>query len=191
MKYTLFVLLLLSLSLSACSGKSTPAPALNNSDSYLSPNLDTSYEGALAVRNQLSLGTLELAGTPNAITPEQAEVLLPLWQALLSTQKSGSAAQAEVSALLEQIESSLQSEQLVAIRGMQLTQSDMQAWAAANGITLGSGGGVPGQGQGLSPEERATRQAQEGRTPNSSAGGGGAATALLTAVIDYLDGLVP
>jgi len=191
MKSTLIVLLLLALSLSACSGEATPAQALNNSDSYLSPNLDTSYEGALAVRNQLSLGTLELDGTPNAITPEQAEILLPLWQALLSTQKSGTAAQAEVSALLEQIESSLQSEQLVAIRGMQLTQSDMQAWAAASGVTLGSGGGVPGQGQGLSPEERATRQAQEGRTPNSSAGGGGAATSLLSAVIDYLDGLVP
>lgn len=191
MKSTIIALLLLALSLSACSGEATPAPALNNSDSYLSPNLDTSYEGALAVRNQLSLGTLELDGTPNAITPEQAEVLLPLWQALLSTQKSGSAAQAEVTALLEQIEGSLQSEQLVAIRGMQLTQSELQAWAAANGITLGSGGGVPGQGQGLSPEERATRQAQEGRTPNSSAGGGGAAAALLTAVIDYLDGLVP
>jgi hypothetical protein len=191
MKSTLIVLQLLVLSLSACSGEATHAPALNNSDSYISPNLDTSYEGALAVRNQLGLGTLELDGTSNSITPEQAEILLPLWQALLSTQKSGTAAQAEVSTLLEQIESSLQNEQLAAIRGMQLTQSDMQAWAAANGVTLGSGGGVPGQGQGLSPEERATRQAQEGRTPNSIAGGGGAATALLTAVIDYLDGLVP
>jgi len=190
MKSTLIVLLLLVLSLSACSGEATQAPALNNSDSFVSPNLDTSYEGALAVRNQLSLGTLELDGTPNAITPEQAEILLPLWQALLSTQKSGTAAQAEVSALLEQIEGSLQGEQLVAIRDMQLTQSDMQTWAAANGVTLGSGGGLPGQGQGLSPEERATRQAQEGRTPNSSAGGG-AASALLTAVIDYLNGLVP
>ena len=191
MKPTLIVLLLLAFSLSACSGAATPAPALNNSDSYLSPNLDTSYEGALAVRNQLSLGTMELDGTPNAITPEQAATLLPLWQALLSTQSSGAAAQAEVSALLEQIEGSLQSEQLAVIRDMQLTQSDMQAWAAASGVTLGTGGGVPGQGQGMSPEARATRQAQEGRTPNSSAGGAGAATALLNAVIEYLDGLVP
>lgn len=189
MKVVTIFILLVAFSLSACSGEATPAPALTSPDSYISPNLDTTYEGALAVRNQLSLGTLELEGTPNAITTEQADTLLPLWQALLSTQKSGTAAQAEVSALLEQIEGSMLTEQLVAIRTMQLTQTDMQKWAAANGITLGSGGGQPGQGQGLSADERATRQAQEGRTPGSS--GTGTSTALLSAVITYLESLVP
>ena len=179
------ITLTLTLVLAACSGGATPAPA-SAPDTYVSPNLDTSYEGALAARNQLALGTLELAGTPNAVTPEQAAALLPLWQALLSTQKSGAAAQAEVSALLSQIEGAMTAEQLAAIRAMQLTQTDLQDWAAANGITLGSGNGQPGSGQGLSPEARATRQAEEGRTPGSA---GGASTAMLEAAITYLESL--
>ena len=191
MSVDLILFLILALALSACSGQATPAPALTSSDSYVSPNLDTTFEGALPVRNQLTLGTLELDGTPNAITAEQAQTLLPLWQALLGTQKSGAAAQAEVSALLEQIEGSMTSEQLAAISALQLTQADLQAWAAANGVTIGTGGGQPGQGQGLTPEERATRQAAEGKTPGTTTNGGGASTALLTAVITYLESLVP
>lgn len=192
MKPTHILLLVLALVLSACSGQATPEPALSSIESYVSPNLDTSYEGALSARNLLSLGTLELDGTPQEITPEQAASLLPLWQALLGTQKSGAAAQAEVSALLEQIESSLTPEQLAAINALQLTQADMQTWAAASGVTMGSGtgGGQPGQGQGLSAEERATRQAAEGKT-GSTGNGGGSSTALLTAVIDYLESKTP
>jgi hypothetical protein len=186
MKHITLITLTLTLVLAACGGSATPAPA-SASDTYASPNLDTSYEGALAARNQLALGTLELDGASNAITPEQAATLLPLWQALLSTQKTGAAAQAEVSALLTQIESAMTAEQLAAIREMQLTQTDLQEWAAANNITLGGGGGQPGSGQGLSPEARATRQAEEGRTPGSA--GGGASTAMLEAVITYLESL--
>lgn len=182
MKPTLILVFVIALALSACSGSATPT----SSDSYVSLILDTSYEGALPVRNQLILGTLELDGTPNAITAEQAQTLLPLWQALLGMQKSSAASQAEVSALLEQIESSMTSEQLEAIKALQLTQTDLQAWAAANGVTMGSGSGQPGQGQGLSPEARATRQAAEGRTPDST-NGSAASTALMTAVIAYLE----
>ncbi len=178
--------LTLALTLAACGGGVTPAPA-SAPDTYVSPNLDTTYEGALSARNQLLLGALELDGTPNAVTPEQAATLLPLWQALKSTTQSGAAAQAEVSALLSQIESEMTAEQLAAVREMQLTQTDLQEWAAANGITLGSGTGQPGSGQGLSPEARATRQAEEGRTPGSN--GNGASTAMLDAVIAYLESL--
>jgi len=189
MKRILFTLLFTALVLSACSAKATPAPAVSNAESYVSPNLDTTYEGALSVRNQLTLGTLELDGTPNTVTTEQAGTLLPLWQALLSTQKSGAASQAEVNALLEQIENSMTGEQLAAINALQLTQTDLQNWASANGVTLGSGTGQPGQGQGLSAEERAARQAQEGRTPGDN--NGGASTALLSAVITYLESRAP
>lgn len=185
MKFTTVFLLVIAFVLSACSGRSTPAPSIASADSYSSSTLVTTYESALPVRNQLALGSLELDGTPNAIKAEQASKLLVLWQALLSTQKSGSAAQAEVNALLEQIESMMTSDQLLAIRDMQLTQSDLQAWATANGITLGGGTGQPGQGMGLSPEARATRQAEEGRTPGTT--GGGTSTAILSAVITYLE----
>ena len=182
------LLVILALTLAACSSAApSAAPAV---DSYVSATLDTSYDGAISARNQLALGTLNLAGSANAITPEQAETLLPLWQVLLNSQKSGTGADAEINAVLQSIEDSLTAEQIAAIKAMQLTQTDLQDWATASGITLGSGTGQgQGQGQGLSPEARATRQAEEGRTPSST--GGGASTSLVSAVIEYLDQLTP
>ncbi len=67
---------------------------------------------------------------------------------------------------------------------MKLTFTDMQTWATENGITLGSGGGQPGSGMGLSPEAKATKQAAEGMTGQTSGSGG--STAVMDAVIDYL-----
>jgi hypothetical protein len=183
-RFTLIALGLI-VALSACSSAPTPA-ATTNQDTYTSANLDTSYESALSVRNQLALGTLQLDGTPNAITPEQATTLLTLWQALRGTTQSGASAQAEVNALLGQIEGALTADQLAAIKDLKLTQTAFQQWAAANGITVGTGGGQPGSGQSLSPEARATRQAEQGRTA-STGSGGGASTAVVTAVIAYLE----
>lgn len=190
MKTKFILLITLVFVLSACSSAAQPTAAIM--DSYVSTTLDTSYEGALSIRNQLVLGTLRLADNVNAITPEQAETMLPLWQVLLNSQNSGTAAEAEINAVLLSIEESLTTEQITAIKEMQLTQTDLQDWASDNGITLGSGTGLgqgQGQGQGMSPEARATRQAEEGRTPGST--GGGASTALLSSVIAYLDQLAP
>lgn len=192
-RLTLITLVLAAgLSLAACSAAGgTPAPLVVNSEAYVSANLDTSYEGALAARNQLALGTLNLAGTATAVTPDQASALLPLWQALRATSQTGGSAQAEVNALLTQIEAGLTPDQLAAIKAQQLTQTDMQEWAKANGITLGTGGGQPGAGQSLSPEARATRQAAEGRTGTSGGSGSSASTALVDAVSTYLAALIP
>ena len=101
------------IALSACSSApAAPAASTTTQDTYTSTALDTSYEGALAVRNQLALGTLQLDGTPNAITADQAKTLLTLWQALRATTQSGASAQAEVNALLGQIEGALTAQQL-------------------------------------------------------------------------------
>ena len=173
------IALVFAVLLSACSSATTPAPAAapsTGSDVYVSKNLDTSYEGALSVRNQLALGTLQLDGTANAIKADQAKTLLTLWQALRGTTQSGASAQAEVNALLAQIEGALTADQLAAIKDLKLTQTAFQQWATANGITMGAGGGQPGSGAGLSPEARATRQASEGRTGQS---GAGASTAVI------------
>ena len=173
------------IALSACSSAPTPAPAATtNQDTYVSANLDTSYEGALSARNQLALGTLQLDGTAHAITAEQAKTLLTLWQALRGTMQSGASSPTEMNALLAQIEGTLTADQIAAIKALQLTQTTFQQWAAANGITMGTGGGQPGSGQGLSPEARATRQASEGRTGQS---GSGTSTAVINAVIAYLE----
>lgn len=188
-KIFLPLVFLFTIFLSSCSGTATPAST--GGDTYISQNLPVDYDGALAVRNQLALGTLELNQTELAVSAEQAQTLLPLWQALRSTQQAGGTAQAEVSALLTQIESSMMPEQLKTIAAMKLLQSDMQDWATANGIVLGSGGGTPGQGSGMSPEARATKQAAEGITSTGDGNGSKLATALLDAVIASLEAQIP
>jgi hypothetical protein len=149
--------------------------------------LDVSYDGALALRNQLALGTLRLEETDRPVTAEQADELLLLWQALRGTMDSGASAQAEVDALLAQIESTMSGDQLAAIGTMKLIQADLQAWAQSQGLSTGEGlgpgggSGQPGSGRSLSPEERATRQAERGGS------GGGTSRALIDAVIGLLE----
>lgn len=183
-KFLLSIALVLALFLASCSGTAAATPT---GDSYVSSNLPVDYEGALPIRNQLSLGTIELNQSAAPVSAEQAQTLLPLWQALRSTQQAGGTAQAEVNALLSQIESNMTPEQLQAIADMQLTQTDMQDWASTNGISMGTGGGQPGQGSGMSPEARATKQAAEGITSSSNTSGSKLSTALLDAVITSLE----
>ena len=189
-KIFLPLVFLFALLLASCSGTAAPAPTTGG-DIYVSQNLPVNYEDALAVRNQLALGTLELTQTDSAISAEQAQTLLPLWQALRSTQQAGGTAQAEVNALLTQIEAAMKPEQLQSIASMKLTFTNMQEWATANGITMGSGGGSPGQGSGMSAEARATKQAAEGVTSSSGGSGSKLPTALMDAVILSLQTQVP
>ena len=180
----LFTLIFSTLLLSACGANNTTSVT---GDTYTSVNIPTDYEDALPLRNQLAIGTMKLDGSAQAVTTEQAQQLLPLYQALRGTSTSGGAAQEEISALFSQIEGAMTADQLTAIRDMKLTFTDMQTWATENGITLGSGGGQPGSGMSLSAEERATKQAAEGMTGQTPGSGGG--TAVLDAVINYLNGL--
>jgi hypothetical protein len=105
---------------------------------------------------QLVLGTMRLEEAGNAVTAEQAKSLLPLWQSL----QGGVTAQAEVSAVLKQIESTMTHDQLAAIAAMRLTQEDLQSWMQEQG--MGGGFPGPGGGPGLSSDEMATRQAEFG-----------------------------
>ena len=141
-------------------GQATPTPELvgMGSETYTSTHLDVSYPGALPVPQQLALGIMRLEGTENAVTPEQARALLPLWQALQGGTLRGNA---EVNAVLKRIEGTMTSEQLAAIAAMRLTQEDLRAWAQEQGLDMGAKGGPgKGGGQGLSPEEMATRRAE-------------------------------
>lgn len=185
-KIFLPIVIFLALFIASCSGTAAPV-STTGGDLYVSQNLPVDYEGALAVRNQLTLGTLELNQTDLAVSAEQAQTLLPLWQALRSTQQAGGTAQAEVSALLTQIEAAMKPEQLQSIASMKLTFTDMQEWATANGIAMGSGGGTPGQGSGMSPEARATKQAAEGITTSGGGSGSNLTSALIDAVIASLE----
>ena len=145
-----------------CGGEeATPAPVdEGDGETYTSAVLDTSYPDALSVGNQLALGTIQLEETENAMTPDQATALLPLWQAL----QGGVTAEAEVNAVLKQIEGTMTQDQLQAIAALQLTQEDLRAWMEEQG--LGMGGGFPGAGGDMSEEEqeslRATVEASGG-----------------------------
>jgi len=148
------------------SGPATPAPAdAEGSETYTGAVLDTSYPDALPANSQLVLGTLLLEETEHALTPQQAAALLPLWQAIQGGTLQGSA---ETNTVLKQIEGAMTPEQLAAIAAMRLTQDDWRTWAQSQGVSLG-----------LSPEERATRQAERGdqatvpgMPPGSGQGGG-------------------
>jgi hypothetical protein len=103
--------------------------------------LNESYEGALPVSSQLALGTFLLEGTETAVTSEQAQTLLPLWQVIQSGALKG---EAETGAVLKQIEGAMTPEQLAAIAAMHLTSEDMGTWAQEQGVSLaGPGGGPP------------------------------------------------
>jgi hypothetical protein len=156
------VLVLVASVLVGCGGgEATPAPADEEvSDAYISEALDTSYEDALSASSQLVLGTLRLEGAESAVTPEQAAAMLPLWQAL----RGGVTAQAEVNAVLRQVEGTMTQEQLATIAEMQLTQEDLRAWMEEQGV--GMGGGFPGAGGDMSEEERQALRA------TAEAGGG-------------------
>jgi len=150
--------------------------------------LDTTYEGALSQRNQLLLGTLMLEESEWVVDAEQARTLLPLWQGIRGTMRSGASAQAEIDALLRQIEAAMTADQIAAIRKMKLTQAELQAWAKSQGLSVGTGEGAgagagQGGGQALSAEARATRQAERGGTGE----GGGLSQALVDAVIAYVE----
>lgn len=117
--------------------------------------LTQNYEGALTIQGQLALGTVQLEETNLAVDEAQAADLLPLWQALQTLSQSDTTAEAELQAVVNQIESTLTTEQVNAIAAMQLTEASMTELAAggefAQGRGFGGGDGVQrgaGQGQG-------------------------------------------
>lgn len=118
-KIALAILILLALVLAACnttsSGTQTTS-ATPNSSSVILP-----------VQTELILGTFKLEGTAQAISAEQAATLLPLWQVYQDLSASDTAAQAEMDALVGQIQATMTSDQLAAIDDMNLTQQDIMA----------------------------------------------------------------
>jgi len=160
--YVELILALTVTVLAGCGGSEATLMAVDEDfgETYTSDTLDTSYPGALNASSQLALGTIRLEESELAVTPEQAAVLLPLWQAL----RGGVTIQEEVNAVLSQIEGTMAPKQLEVIAAMQLTQDDLRAWTQSQGLGVPSEGGAGwmGGGQELSPEERATRQAERG-----------------------------
>jgi hypothetical protein len=146
---SLFVLLLAGAA--ACGndgGDGSDASSAKETGSKVTLNDD--YADALPMPSQLAIGTLMLEDTENAVTAEQAGELLPSWKMLQALQSSGTAAQAELDAVLDQIQGRMTDEQLTVIKERQLTPSSLLELAQEQGLGSGFGGGT-GRSQTVRP----------------------------------------
>ena len=192
----LAVALVVGVALAAC-GKAEPTP-----ESALVPEGDVAGpQGVLQGATALALGTLKLEETGQAVTPEQAAAMLPLWKAIQGGSLQGAA---ETEAVLKQIEGLMDEGQLAAIDEMALSFEDVGSWmqspaAQALGVEMPApiGGGEADQGQApggrgppgnmtdeqrsqfrqelenMTDEQRATRAAEMGfQRPEGGAPGG-------------------
>jgi predicted small secreted protein len=116
-RFSLLMLVILvgALLLAACSNTATATGTTPNSPA----NTDLSTEARLAI------GTLKLDGTDQDLTATQATELLTLWQAYQSLSASDTTADAELTALVKQIEGTMTAEQTQAIEQMQITAATM------------------------------------------------------------------
>ena len=176
MKLTHFIIAFAPLgifALVACNG-TTSSPVSENSNGNSNNTAVTDRQFTMPPEMKLMLGTVKLDVTEYAIDAEQASQLLPLWKALRSLGESETTAQAEIDALISQIEDTMTVEQVNAIDTMQLTMQDMGAVAETLGIEMGGFGGRMGD---ITPEMQATFEAarESGDLPGGGEfqGGGG------------------
>lgn len=115
-KIFLTTLLLLTLTLTACSGTAN----VNQASS-------TQENASLPIETQLVVGTFKLEDTDQAVTSEQAKELLVMWQVYQDLNSSDTAAQEEIEGLVEQIQETMTTDQMSDIQAMDLTQQDVFA----------------------------------------------------------------
>ena len=125
-KTILSILLLLVLTVAACGNASR---AIQTSSTQTTD---------LPIETKLVVGTLRLEGTQQAVTDEQANELLVMWQVYQELSSSDTAAQAEIDGLIEQIQETMTAEQIKTITAMNLTQQDVFALLQEQGAGVGS-----------------------------------------------------
>jgi hypothetical protein len=145
-------LLALLLAVAACGGDDGGGAEASNPTSSGSTGvtLNEDYADALPVSSQLAIGTLMLEETENAVTVQQAGELLPNWQMLQALQRSGTAAQVELDAVLNQIQRAMTQEQLTVIKEKQLTIDSLMELVQEQGLARGFASGLGG-GAGFRP----------------------------------------
>jgi hypothetical protein len=132
----------------------------------------------LSTATQLLVGTFKLEGTDLAVSADQAKQLLPLWQTLQALSTSNTAATEEINAVVDQIKSTMTTQQTTSITAMKLTQPDVMSLMSQAGVSPNGSSatttpmalnGFPGngssQGNGGAPAG--------GGAPNGGAPGGG------------------
>lgn len=127
MKKSIFVLSMLAMLsvLVACNQAST-SQAQNGPGGNSAP---------LSGASQLLVGTFKLEGTDLAVSADQAGQLLPLWQTLQELSTSNTAAAQEINAVVDQIKSGMNSQQVAKITEMKLTQQDVMSLMSQAGVS--------------------------------------------------------
>ena len=134
--------------LSACSSTGELQSAVEEQSSAVNTAADESSpaqtttagnETDLSEPTRLMVGTMLLQGGDNAVDAAQAAALLNLWKAYRSLLNSQTAAEAEIAAVLEQIEDEMTAQQIAAIDGMLLSSENIQDLMQAAGIEFGMG----------------------------------------------------
>ena len=205
------ILLIVAVLVSCQKAETAPAASTGTNTDASAVALAQNNQGGLDTTAELALGTLKLEDTPNAVAPDQAASLLPLWTVI---QRGELESAAETDAVLKQIQGHMSETQLAAIEAMALTAEDMQSWMAEQDIEMPArpeGQGGPGalgdlsederanmreQMQNMTAEERATRMAEmgmerpqgaEGRTGfHGASGTEGQSNTMLTPLLELL-----
>ena len=161
--------------------------------SLASTVLSIEYSDAANLRSQLAYGTIKLADTPNAITSDQAQTLIPLWQAVVSLSGDTTTAAEELTAVQDQITAALTAEQLQAIAEMKITNAGLNVFYAEYGVVLPTPipgvTKVPGSGSGKTDEEKAAAEATKTAAGETTGTGQSAKTLLFEKTIEYLTGV--
>ena len=137
-KIRLVTPLALLLVLAACGSQSETQAAEQTN------RLAEDEEGGAPIQMRLILGTFLLEETDLAVSEAQAAELLPLWKAVRSLSASDTAAQAELDAVINQIQSAMTADQIQAIADTESAPDDMRALFQELGIEFGPPEGFEG-----------------------------------------------
>lgn len=143
--------------LAACAGETAQITEVETGGSQDRSELQTrlSADEKYIPLNQLVIGSMRLEGPNLAVSSEQASELLPLWKAYRSLTQSDTAAQAEIDALIRQIQASMSTDQLEFIQSLEVSPEEIQAMTQdtnqAAGVARNSSGGEFNPREGFEP----------------------------------------
>jgi hypothetical protein len=162
-KRTILLIISIVLLLGITTSCNTIGSKTNTSNDESSPNSTGNQqpsplngEEEMSIQIQLVFGTFKLEETDLAVTPEQAEELLPLWKAANSLSDSDNVSTVELEAVFKQIEETMTAEQMEAIEAMEFSFDEMRSLMEDAGIEIGLGRGGFGE---ITPEMQATMEA--------------------------------
>ncbi len=122
----------------------TSSTASTNAPASDKIRLGNDYADALPASTQMIIGLLKLEETDLAIDEALAAKTLPLWQAYQALSNSDTTAEAELQAVVNQLQGAMSPEQIQAIAALQLTAESAQQMMQEQGIGFGRGGNREG-----------------------------------------------